>query len=142
MGPIQPDRVQEPNPQDAGWVWDWIGLAALATNLYPLLVMLLIHGAYAAAWIDLGHRPTMVDNASSMPTEAFQILAYYAMVGVFGAFPAGVILVLGFSIRQLIRRTSGIQEAAIIWAVALLLWGGSWAFMSWDPAGAVNWFFD
>ena len=103
----------------------------------PLLPLVGFYGAWALAWIALGHRPRPLLND---PSDVLG--AAYAASGLLVLWmPIGVIV--GLCSIVLFGVTHRLQMRVLLWTIAIVaLWVGAIGLARWDPLQVVYWWFD
>lgn len=115
-------------------------LAADATLLYPLLVVLCLYGEWLLAWSVLGHPPLPSLNDPKLLAGSSRLHGLTGVV-LIGALPALCASVVFYPIVGILPRPSPRRIALRALAV-VASWGALFALLRWDPGRVLEWWLD
>lgn len=123
-------------PRKRSWV---IPAIMLSLAIVPLIGAMSVYMAWGAAWLELGHVPSMADNTHGWLADVTFVISDICFpAAAFGA-PLALVMWLILLIMSMDRDDPRMGSAAIICVVT---WIGFLLIIHFDPGGAFTWWID
>lgn len=111
-------------------------LVANVLLIYPLLYLTLIYAHWALTWFELGHPPSMYENASLLGcNNSIQLMLIGLMLGLLPAFTCGFIT----NFVYLLRRERCDLYTKLRTALFVTVWVLTMLLINVDPGSIFQW---